>query len=204
MNILKLKSILFSLIAITTLTVFLSSCQQKEILETTQKDATKQEEVLILPKGYDKNLSEEEIVEYFSNLTTNEYNKLVENNRIVSFLFSIDKLNEIDKELIYGQLFTDIDLSAYLTIGEMQNLEKFSLEYSYTKISEDIISRGWWGRWTYLYTYYNSQCIYPTGDVCCHIQVWRRECHQWGDNYYQHTTIGRCSGGVIAGDGFWC
>jgi len=176
---LKIKLGLFSLLAILAVSVCMTSCEQKEVLDEVL-DETIEQQVLILPKGYDT-MNEEEMKDYFGTLTIEDSKKLVENNRIASFLFTINKLKLVDNELTYGQSFVEVNLSLYLSKQEIQQLNNFKVEYELTEVSEDVLSRGWWGGWNSLYTYQDWFCLqdmltnpYNNGN-CCESEVWSRE-----------------------------
>jgi len=192
MKILKLKSILFSLMAIVLVTVFLSSCDKYEQSENTTVEEISQSSInnysdmaFKLPKDYDQ-LSEENVNEYISNLTNQEIEQLIENHRIVKFLISINLWEEVDAILSKGDILSIENVSKYLTKEQFEELKNFSIDNQV-----DL-------RWCSGCVYYNQTCppdgcIGVNGIEYTYKNYYKRHC----DSGYSYTCKVTCTNSYI-------
>jgi len=197
MKTLKVKLGLFSLLAVIAVSIFLTACEQEKTFnEALQETEKMQSEVMVLPKGYSKNMTNEELVTYFASLTAEERDELVENNRIIRYLVSINKFEDVEKHLNYGGLFTKIDLGVYLSLEELQKLKKFNPEYEY--YSQDLESRGFWGSWN------NVGSHNVCGAPCCEYNILQRTCHRAIlSDYTEQVICSVCDGCALPLE-IWC
>lgn len=143
MNILKLKSSLFCLMAIAMLTVFLTSCEKDEIIpldepisEITSQDETSYEKVnLFFNDDEFTNKSEAEIIEYVENLNSEEIMNSKNDYLVAELLTSIDLFDTVISEANTDNL-SKMDLSNYVNEQEMNEV--------YTKFYKEVelSSRG--------------------------------------------------------------
>lgn len=195
------KSISFGLLTLVMVSFLMTSCGKESISEQTNIEQVANDDVsiasiMVLPKGYDQNLSEQEIQEHLSNLSETERTKLIENHRIASYLVEMDKFDEVNEAMDYGQTFTEVNLSDFLSASELAKLNGYSLE-----LEPDVIDeRGNWWSWTVIWEGYVCG-----GSYCqCYYKYYRRECNVWfGSNYYEYATINPCSGAALPSGG-WC
>ncbi len=162
---LKIKFGLFSLLAVLVASVFLTSCEQDILDEVSNIDdvvtpeTTRESFTLILPYGYNK-LSEEEIDAYISSLDFDTFNKLAESREVIYYFKSLDKLNILEDNAQYGDIFDRNTLEQFLTPEEVTAFQSFDINnaielrecgnYSYSHVSEQS---GVWGIWYYCYKY---------------------------------------------------
>ena len=161
---LKIKFGLFSLLAVLAVSIFLTSCEQAEIVDTLEEQTSdiQDRSRLLMPYGFE-NLSEEEKIEYFGNLTEEDYGRLSENHRVGSYLRSIDKYWGLYESMEEGQLVLDMDLSGVLTAEEVTALSNYQYD--------NIELRGC-GSWSFAYSYFTHHPYYQTR---C---VYKRSCQQ--------------------------
>jgi len=76
MKILKLKSILFSLMAIVMVTVFLSSCEKENSIQKTVEEATFENSTIFKLSNEFNEMSDVEVLNYLENLTDEERTNL--------------------------------------------------------------------------------------------------------------------------------
>jgi len=124
-----LKSGLFSLLAIFAVSIFLTSCEQEQITDFTpqQQIEHKSQSNMILPFGIAVD-SEETREEYIENATPELLDKMIENARVVYYLTSINKLEDAVTKMSYGGFFCDLDLTSFLTEGEIAGLQNYEID----------------------------------------------------------------------------
>jgi len=162
MKILKLKSILFSLMAIVLITAFLSSCE-KDLVETkeTETEINKSSK-LLLPFGVNEN--EKLAINYLKNATELQINTWKKNAEISERLSSICKLNEIKATLAIGENISELDLEKILSGEEINKMNWENIE---------IKSRGCSTVYSYGHYRLKKCCSPPHGD--CYY-YWQRVC----------------------------
>jgi len=159
MKTLKIKFGLFSLLAVLSVSVFLTSCQQEEMLNTIDTTETVSKVVenseFILPYGYDE-LSAEAQDEYLNSLDAEGFAKLVESSKVATYFSYLGKDAILTSNGEYGDIFNQNTLSLYLTLDEVEG-------FSSRDFSENIESRGcgdWFNlgqiQWRCTYRYYGS------------------------------------------------
>jgi len=152
----NLKLGLLSLLAVLAVSAFLTSCEQDVITEQIDT-ALEQEEnygadytelAYKLPKGYDE-WTEVEINNYMSELTEVEFNQLIENNRISTFLVNENLWESVDATLTYGEILSKVNVLEYLTDKQIQALNGYTFqseidlracgpcEYAYTQCASN-------------------------------------------------------------------
>jgi len=128
---LKFRINLLSLIAVALVIVFMSSCQEQEkniVTEQVEDNADSHVgKAFKLPKGYE-DITEEEIGNYMSKLSTDEFEQLVENNRVTAFLTSINQLDQVYASLEKGGLLTEDYASKFITVEQMQQLKNYTFD----------------------------------------------------------------------------
>jgi len=156
MNNLKFKLGLFSLLAVLAVSVFLTSCEQTEIIDRMEEQVSDaHNKLLLMPHGFET-LNEEKQVEYLENLTEEDHAKLAENHRVGSYLRLIGKYWELYDRMEEGQLVSEIDLNRILSDEEVVALQN----YQYDIIKERFPDCG---SWSLLYSYsssYGTRCTY--------------------------------------------
>ncbi len=162
---LKIKFGLFSLLAILTVSVFLTSCEQTEVVSsnidqyqeqtTFNSDGTKK---YVLPKGIDEN--EEDIFAYIQSMSQATSSKLAENFRIASFLADENTFEAIWEDMSYGQHLSDINLGNYLTKSQLTTLKYYSPNLN----ARSVNCR--WGACSFLSQYNGGWCNYICYWLC--------------------------------------
>lgn len=180
MKFLKLKTIVFSLMAVVMISVFLSSCEQNQITPTNEIEestiSSSKTMDLFLPDEI-INLEKEEIEHYIENLTKEEYEILYNDNIIYEFILNTDNFNAIFSMYLENGSFKDVNLNEYFSASEVQNVES-----KFLKI-EELSSRDCW--------VVEKYCCGYTGGGCVGIWPFRhctpRTCIDWHYVY-------RCNG----------
>jgi len=130
MNFLKIKLGVFSLLAVLAVSVFLSSCEQSEIVSSninqysTQQEMNSGDTKYVLPKGIEEN--EENLLTYLDNINEETSLKLVENFRIASFLAEENIFDVVWEDMSYGEHLSDINLVNCLTESQLTALRHYS------------------------------------------------------------------------------
>jgi len=156
----KLKSILFTLMAIVTISIFMISCEQEAINEIPGDELNKIESTsldtrYVLPKGIMN--SPERIADYMNSADDNVRLKLNENYRIMEFLRNEELYEIIYTDLQEGAHLADVNLSNYLNTKQLSRLNSFSSD-------SHIISRCWVGG--ILSQYNGGWCVYLYVNWC--------------------------------------
>jgi len=168
MNILKLKSILCSLMAITMVTVFLSSCEKDgdKTNEQVEQNLSESSKILSAFGIYE---NPEVATEYFNNATPDQIESWKNIAEIADRLLSIGKLDEVISVLTFGQNISELDLSLILS---KDDLDKFY--NANPKPQLDIDMRGCTWKCVPPIFKYLVCCKPPNGD--CHIKAIRFGC----------------------------
>jgi len=178
---LKIKFGLFSLLAVLTVSVFLTSCEQDELDSISQQEMVQQTnsgeidnesiEIYTLPYGYD-NLSESEQNDYVQSLSEEEFQKLVESRNIIQYFISLNKTDLLKENFSYGDIADENTMKTYLSEQEV-------IAYSQFDTNTQIESRGCCDDWYYTSGEY-------TVTTCalwwCNCTVYRnraRNCSSW-------------------------
>jgi len=184
MKILKLKAILFSLMAIAMVTVFLTSCEKQEMLNETLAGASSENLLVkaegakfILPYGYDK-LSEEAKDEYLDSLDDESFTKLVKSNKVATYFAYLGKYEMLESIAKYGDIYDQNTLVLHLTRVEIEN-------FSSTDFAAIIELRGC-GNWKTV-----SECVLKKNNFryscwCYDISMQKKQkkvCKWWPDKY---------------------
>jgi len=185
MKILKINLGLFSLLAIFATTVFLTSCEQDDILSETLTDEVLlskskgevDESEFFLPFGYD-DLSEEAKEKYLNELDHQKVVELVESTKIAEYFAHLEKYEALKKNSKYGDVFNENTLSSLLSPREIQN-------YASGDFKANIGLRGcgaWFNVgspcWCYCAYYYYGACY----EWRC-AQKQKKICSWWPDKY---------------------
>jgi len=94
-------------------------------LSTDSQEVTEkymQNRIAILPVGFDIN-SGEEVETYFSELNKQQTYELEEHTRIGFFLEEIGLREQVEEDMQIGDLYTDVNLSLYLSKDQLESLE---------------------------------------------------------------------------------
>jgi len=121
----KINIGLFSLIAILAVSVFFTSCEQDtqiaSVQEIDRNVLLEGKYYLTPPSGYD----EEMVIEYLDNATDSQIQKMIENYRITNFLLQTGQFWQVKSNLSFGKHISDVDLSKYLTIQQLESLANY-------------------------------------------------------------------------------
>jgi len=172
---LKIKFGLFSLLAVLAVSVFLTSCQQEEIIEmaTVQQVEDRTSETMIMPFGIATD-TEEIRKNYIENASPELLTKMAENGRVAYYLTSINKLEEAATQMSYGDFFCDVNLISILTEAEIAALQNYDL--STTSNNIELRCSSWEGtgecEWRRI-GYYWERCCKFTRD--CGWKFWASE-----------------------------
>jgi len=157
---LKIKFGLFSLLAILVVSVFLTSCEQENIVspisETPLLQGDLQNTYYLFPVGITENV----ISTYLNSIYEETTRKLEENYRISRFLEIEGKFEEVWDDMVEGQHLSDINLEHYLSDNQIDRLET----YKPSPIIEFRETCGWhfWSK-----SHYNGGwCIYEYAYYC--------------------------------------
>jgi len=125
---LKIKLGLFSLLAVFVASVFLTSCEQEQIVDLTpqQQVEHQNQDIMIMPFGIATDTKEIRD-EYMKNATPELMDKMAENGKVAYYLISIDKLDAAAEQMSYGDFFCDLDLAALLTETELAALQNYEV-----------------------------------------------------------------------------
>ncbi len=126
MNILKLKSIFFSLMAIAMVTVFLTSCEKDRVKAIETETQINETSKLILPFGVNEN--SDLAISYLNNATEAEINIWESNAKISESLSFIGKLNEIKSTLKIGENISDVEFEEMLSKEEINLMNQGKIE----------------------------------------------------------------------------
>lgn len=99
--------------------VFTSCSKQETILAESLEETAFiiEKRNFVLPIGYE-NKSEGEIELYFNNLDVDGFDALEKSFQVRAYLVKIGKLELVTGEMLEGALYSDVDLSKYLTERE--------------------------------------------------------------------------------------
>jgi len=134
MNYLKIKLRLFSLLTVLATSVFLTSCEQEDIISNIT-DVDQLEAITVTPemqeksgyfrpaKGFEEKTDAEKQA-YLNQLTGEQSAALEENYRIADYLHSMDILERADAMLSNGELLSDVDLTTIVSTSQMQQLNQ--------------------------------------------------------------------------------
>jgi len=144
------------LLAILAASVFLTSCEQSDIemIKNTTLDQPRESDKLILPFGVNQN--EDLAIQYLNNATQVQIDTWENNAEIAGRLASIDKLDEVNAALTFGQNISEFDLNLILSNDEM---EKFN------QASPQLDMRGCWWK-CYNNAWSQLQCCKPPYGDC--------------------------------------
>jgi len=146
MKILKLKSILFSLMAITTVTVFLSSCEKNEIspdqiidsadhMDSKEIQQSENAIDLLLPANV-INQGEEAIRKYVSKMTADELSIAAKDFATMLYLENKNKIDEFHDNIKQDGSLLGTNLSEYLSDVELEELNLELDSYTSDEIKE--------------------------------------------------------------------
>jgi len=126
MKILKIN-LTFLKITCLFLTIGLMTACQDEKLEITEPTLELDElgSGLVLPFGFDTE-DESKVAEYLYNLSDEAIDELKENARVVNYLADQKVLGDVNKDIEEGQLYTDLDLTLYLSKKQMDELAVYT------------------------------------------------------------------------------
>jgi len=177
----KVKLEFLSLLAILAVLVFLTSCEQQEMLNETLPDtssknllAVEESSEFILPHGYDE-LSEEAKDEYLNSLNSESFAKLVESSKVATYFAYLGKYEVLESNAKYGDIFDQNTLVSYLTIDEVEDFSS-------------IVELRWGcGEWKDI----NGICFLKNNNFrysCwCYDVSWQKKqkkvCDNWFDKY---------------------
>lgn len=177
MKTLKVKSILFSLLTIIAMTVFMTSCSQKEHIglneAATHVDALPN---IFLPHGYDE-MSEEEVEDYMSTLSTEDFKKLSLHRKVVHFFMSLDKDEYLMNHASYGDIFDENTISKYLPEDEAGLFQSFSMQ--------NLIASRYCSSWQYVGRAYLS-------NPCGTFDAYKRTCYPGTHVEYGYVLVEYC------------
>ncbi len=140
---LKIKLGLLSLLAVLAVSVFLTSCEQETIPSIPEETVTDNllgegqdtnheihEDYLVTSNEYYLPLSvdrgtEAEIKEYLKNITPELQAQLVEHTRVIDYLDSVNKLDEVIPNISPSDLLLTSNVATYLTDEEVQQLSHY-------------------------------------------------------------------------------
>jgi len=146
MKILKLKSLFFGLMAILTVSVFLTSCEQEDIiLETTDNliekiefETTTQTENglnIWLPESI-VSQGEEVVKTHISGMTPDEMTQAAKDFATIQFVNDQDKLDLFQDYIIENGNLRNADLSEHLSINELEDLRAELDTYTLEEVAE--------------------------------------------------------------------
>jgi len=129
MKTLKIKLGLFSLLAILTVSVFFTSCEETEIVTKNadlDKPVTFTEDLnggihILPPKGFDNKTNEEQRL-FFKELSDEDAQKLAENYRVFDYLTAKGITENADALLGEGELFSELDFSDILSTYQQEEM----------------------------------------------------------------------------------
>jgi len=118
-------------LAVLAVSIFLTSCEQEQITDFTPQPEMeyKSQSSMIMPFGIAAD-SEEARDEYIENASPELIDKMVENARVVYYLTSINKLEDAMAEISYGDFFSNLDLTSFLTESEIAGLQNYEINYA--------------------------------------------------------------------------
>jgi len=140
MNILKLKSIVFSLMAIAMVTVFLSSCEKdsinlqpesstelpkNEIQPKVEEYIKSQGQISITLPSAMKDADQNSMNSFLANMTVSQLIEREESYRIESFLRSLNRLDKVSEDLGHYDLLTIDNLKKYVSDKELANFRTY-------------------------------------------------------------------------------
>lgn len=96
-----------------------SKMEEVEI-ETVDAEKASPNQIVLLPKGFE---NEPDINEKMTTLTEEDIMNYTENYRVFSYLESIKKAAQIYETLEHGQLYTDTDMSGFLSQKQLDELK---------------------------------------------------------------------------------
>lgn len=177
MKILNLKFGLFSLLAIFSVSIFLTSCAKEEAIEQAPNteqvmENFSQAEVIVEPYGI-SDLSESEKRQFLLNMIEDySSEELAEHTKIFNFLSSVNKLEKVEANMKVGEIYTKALAVESLKQIEVNKLVEFLA-------SEDAIEMRWTCSGWYL------DCVLKTAGnrgQCQYRAFYRNVCRHDGSN----------------------
>jgi len=133
-----------------------------------------------MPIGYDQ-WTQEEFEDFVDNLTPEMESELIKSHHVKSYLKDINKYDDVLKDMVKGNLFSEVELSKYLTEKQIKDMSSFKFietENSTTTMCHNTMVscrpagtactsntryiQKWWNcRWCYYYEICRSSCGGP-------------------------------------------
>lgn len=133
-----------------------------------------------MPIGHDQ-WTKEEFEDFIDNLVPEMESKLIKSHHVKSYLLEINKYDDVLKDMRKGSLFSEVELSKYLTNKQILDMSNFkyveSEEFASAGCHDSMVScrsagtactsslryiQKWWNcRWCYYYEVCRSSCGGP-------------------------------------------
>lgn len=147
MSILKSALQGFLLLTISMSMVFVS-CTKQEIIVADSIESNEfdiQKRYFVLPYGYETK-TKEEVAAYVSNLSQENFEELERSYIVKSYLKTIDKIELVTRDLVSGDLYSEVNLENYLSERELSLMSQYHPEEEASRCDVRISCNysTWW------------------------------------------------------------
>jgi len=195
MKILKVKNILFSLLAIAAVAVFMASCEQEaitvvdEIQEVNNLEASQTPKIHLILSDYSGEMNEEELRAFIKKASEDDILNYRKNYAIANFFMDKGVITETNYETWQNQALYQLNLSDYLEVEDVALVNT-----AISKIESENMEERANCRW---YNYVIGQICHPVFGYCWNLYDSQYRCTTNTVVLYEGNDITQRLRGVI-------